>query len=537
MDGPMAPAKYLLTCQWGGILRYQKMLLQGNNGLGFFSPTLGNRATEAGGNLRRSASKHVDGKQSKAKREVVLMKARAAVLALEEKTRLASPKEDVPEPFSPVSLRESVDHPTSVMEKYSTGKETSYGYYGKNDSYNDSSYGESTGDSSVGSIGYRDQPKGIRTAWAEEEDEGLTPTGHTYDWNAPYQALMTQLTRERIFSNDKLQMYTELTRLEANFVHAARNYGMIIIDEVFLPAEEKTLKPIRGGIMGGTKFIAHNIYFKFAVSNEKTKEFFGDYGDEAASKIAGHELKSRNVLFNATCSLRFAMMVLIDYRGFRLIAESLVPVGKKSLVYGTEDGGITIHQDDREVATMVETLGTKLNLKPHSLTHCSSVFYTPADLEIHLGRDEKYYCLDFSRLLPPEARSKQRDKNKKGSIFYKLLRPELVMSYPKPLCSDTYSGFVKGTDEEPQSRKEIEEATQHMFNTVIPNLAKLLDSMAETYKFIDTSKKQIIVIKTHAYGINIRHLGMENFHVELILKDESGEPWKLRSSRRASSWK
>jgi hypothetical protein len=32
-------------------------------------------------------------------------------------------------------------------------------------------------------------------------------------------------------------------------------------------------------------------------------------------------------------------MILCDYRGYRLLAESLLPLGKDSLVYGSSDAG------------------------------------------------------------------------------------------------------------------------------------------------------------------------------------------------------
>ena len=58
---------------------------------------------------------------------------------------------------------------------------------------------------------------------------------------------------------------------------------------------------------------------------------------------------------------------------------------------------------------------------------------TPVDIEVHNGLDNKYYALDFSRLFPPEAVHKGDGPN---SYLYRLLRPEFVLSYRKPLCSD-----------------------------------------------------------------------------------------------------
>jgi len=39
--------------------------------------------------------------------------------------------------------------------------------------------------------------------------------------------------------------------------------------------------------------------------------------------------------------------------------------------------------------------------QPHLVR--SKMLYGPGDIEGHLGRDGKFYLLDFSRLFPPEA--------------------------------------------------------------------------------------------------------------------------------------
>ena len=61
-------------------------------------------------------------------------------------------------------------------------------------------------------------------------------------------------------------------------MHAAEAYGRIIISEMCLPDEDKTIKPTAlGGIAGGQKFIVQDILFKFAV------DFEGLYGGDEFS--------------------------------------------------------------------------------------------------------------------------------------------------------------------------------------------------------------------------------------------------------------
>ena len=41
------------------------------------------------------------------------------------------------------------------------------------------------------------------------------------------------------------------------------------------------------------------------------------------------------------------LMALVDYRGFRLVAISLLPVNKKTLIYGTNDAGFIFHPQQK----------------------------------------------------------------------------------------------------------------------------------------------------------------------------------------------
>ena len=117
-----------------------------------------------------------------------------------------------------------------------------------------------------------------------------------------------------------------------------------------------------GGIAGGEKFIVHNIVFKFAVD---CKGLYG-WNDEAAATVAGHELKGLQAYFN--CSLPhicLPLMALLDYRGFRLIAVSLLPLSSNSLVYGSADAGRTVHTRNPYLNTKLAAAAVMLNIKPH----------------------------------------------------------------------------------------------------------------------------------------------------------------------------
>jgi hypothetical protein len=139
-------------------------------------------------------------------------------------------------------------------------------------------------------------------------------------------------------------------------------------------------------VAGGLKYICRGILFKFAVD---AQGLYG-YDDAAAATVAGHELKGFQAYFNLRISrLCFPLMALVDYRGtvcahthttlwhvmftrfddtavgFRLIAMSLLPLTANTLVYGSSDGGNTVHDDDVEMRKLMSVTSFKLRIKPH----------------------------------------------------------------------------------------------------------------------------------------------------------------------------
>lgn len=65
------------------------------------------------------------------------------------------------------------------------------------------------------------------------------------------------------------------------------------------------------------------------------------------AKAAGHEMKGLINMFNyreKAVDLHFPLLALIDYRGFRLIAISWLPLSR--LIYGSKDAARTVHADD-----------------------------------------------------------------------------------------------------------------------------------------------------------------------------------------------
>lgn len=74
-------------------------------------------------------------------------------------------------------------------------------------------------------------------------------------------------------------------------------------------------------------------------------------------------------------------MCLVDYRGFRLVAMSLLPISKSTLIYGSDDAGKTVHNDDPEFSNLMKEAASIINLKGHVTDAKGTTIYGPTDIE------------------------------------------------------------------------------------------------------------------------------------------------------------
>ena len=113
------------------------------------------------------------------------------------------------------------------------------------------------------------------------------------DMNARFQSATDRLVSALTSDDDdnSKEMLTsciDLERVARDFSDTARAYGRIIISEMSLPLEEKTIRPLNlGGVLGGLKFVVQGILFKVVDGS-----MFKDYPDplQIANKVQGHEL-------------------------------------------------------------------------------------------------------------------------------------------------------------------------------------------------------------------------------------------------------
>jgi hypothetical protein len=148
-------------------------------------------------------------------------------------------------------------------------------------------------------------------------------------FNARFQQAVEVLNNNARWETDPNQVLSaarNLITVSQDFLFSAKTYGKIIISERFLPDDKKTIKPIPevGGKIGGIKYVHQGVFYKFALPDGSIVTTV-----EEAAKVAGHELRGCMSYYNcAVPGLAVPLMCLVDYRGFRLIAITVLPIGQ-----------------------------------------------------------------------------------------------------------------------------------------------------------------------------------------------------------------
>ena len=172
--------------------------------------------------------------------------------------------------------------------------------------------------------------------------------------------------------------------------------------------------------------------------------------------MANHDLKSLiHVLDCWEPGIHLPLMALVDFRGYRVICMSLLPITQSTLVHGSADAGKTV-QHSESVRRKLRKVAQALNLREHCVCNDpSKKFDTPVDLEAHEGTDGRLYLVDFGRLFPPQDPHVLFEGRNRH--LYQLLRPEFVARYPRPLCSDAFSSFLDkgGADQAQEINKDV----------------------------------------------------------------------------------
>ncbi|KAG0208924.1 Intracellular distribution of mitochondria [Mortierella sp. GBA30] len=279
----------------------------------------------------------------------------------------------------------------------------------------------------------------------------IQPAPHTFDPTRPSEAYLNYGT-EAVDSlrdwNDELQSHRELPRstlqervmrdrflnkINADFAEAAVRGAMDVVNGNVVP-----LNPLEAE--ESHMYVYNNIFFSKGFDGRNTFEKLG--GDDAAHVATGKDLEGVRTLNGVDVEGLYTLgTVVVDYKGVRVVAQSIVPgifrqQEESSIVYGSVDNGPLVKSDEKFHQILGEA-AKALHLTEHAVDNGegkATNLWTSFDTKGLLGADGRRYLLDLYRLNPVDVEFLENDvAAKDGMPEYPhrltLMRPELMQLF------------------------------------------------------------------------------------------------------------
>lgn len=223
--------------------------------------------------------------------------------------------------------------------------------------------------------------------------------GQTRDWN---EELQTTRELPRSTLPERLLRERAIFKVHSDFVTAATRGAMAVIDGNVMainPGEDAKMQ----------MYIWNNIFFSLGFD---VRDHYKELGGDAAAFVAPrNDLHGVRVYSAVDVEGLYTLgTVVIDYRGYRVTAQSIIPgilerEQEQSVVYGSIDFGKTVLSHPKYLE-LLNSAGKHLKILPHSVLNekgepielCSSV-----ECKGIIGNDGRHYILDLLRTFPPDV--------------------------------------------------------------------------------------------------------------------------------------
>ncbi|XP_059186967.1 clustered mitochondria protein homolog isoform X2 [Centropristis striata] len=222
--------------------------------------------------------------------------------------------------------------------------------------------------------------------------------GQTRDWNEELQT-----TRELPRKNlpERLLRERAIFKVHSDFAAAATRGAMAVIDGNVMainPGEETRMQ----------MFIWNNIFFSLGFD---VRDHYRELGGDAAAHAAPtNDLNGVRAYGAVDVEGLYTLgTVVVDYRGYRVTAQSIIPgilerEQEQSVIYGSIDFGKTVVSHSKYLELLDKTSRplkvqrhNVLNEKDDTVELCSSV-----ECKGIIGNDGRHYILDLLRTFPPD---------------------------------------------------------------------------------------------------------------------------------------
>jgi tetratricopeptide (TPR) repeat protein len=290
-----------------------------------------------------------------------------------------------------------------------------------------------------------------------------------------------------------------------NFHEAAVQAAKILVADLQMPSKKRKVSKL-----SDFRFVYKNILLHLAWEQDPPVRF----------KTLGHEFRSTQLLNEAIFflnkendfALKIPLTALIDFKGFRILAVSIVPIDTSlTIIHGLKE--IDYFLSDSSLFESLSSLSQLLNVKEQvfqwdsgivPVTHLSvfsqiheSLGYCEIEnLEGYVEENKFLYITQTADILPLDL-----DFNTIPSDFTKRLRPEFFSEYQNPLTANGCVNLTEPALEEDDY--ELCEASLKVRTDKITEIVELLDSL--TIMPIDSRS---FTHALHSNGINCRYIGL-----------------------------
>uniref|UniRef100_A0A3B4ZTG7 Clustered mitochondria protein homolog n=1 Tax=Stegastes partitus TaxID=144197 RepID=A0A3B4ZTG7_9TELE len=276
--------------------------------------------------------------------------------------------------------------------------------------------------------------------------------GQSRDWNEELQGCR-ELPRSCL--QERLHRQRSIFKTNSDFVAAATRGAVAVIDGNVMP-----LNPGESPHM--QMFVWNNLFFSLGFDISEHYRPLG--GNTAAHAAAICDLRGAQAYASVDIEgLHTLGTAVVDYRGIRVIAQTIVPGileknHEQSIVYGSNDNGKTVFSHPRFLELLDKT-SKPLRVQRHQvLDHNNAPLDLCSGMETIgiLGNDGRAYILDLLRTFPPdlnfqfsEKEEMREDVPKECQSFgfprlhhhsLASLRPELIEAFEhikEPVCELT----------------------------------------------------------------------------------------------------
>uniref|UniRef100_A0A674NGJ5 Clustered mitochondria protein homolog n=1 Tax=Takifugu rubripes TaxID=31033 RepID=A0A674NGJ5_TAKRU len=222
--------------------------------------------------------------------------------------------------------------------------------------------------------------------------------GQTRDWNEELQT-----TRELPRKNlpERLLRERAIFKVHSDFAAAATRGAMAVIDGNVMainPGEETRMQ----------MFIWNNIFFSLGFD---VRDHYRELGGDAAAHAAPtNDLNGVRAYGAVDVEGLYTLgTVVVDYRGYRVTAQSIIPgilerEQEQSVIYGSIDFGKTVVSHNKYLELLDKTSRPLKVQKHHVLNEKNECVELCSSVECKgiIGNDGRHYILDLLRTFPPD---------------------------------------------------------------------------------------------------------------------------------------